>query len=111
MVIYLAGLQGIPKQLYEAASIDGANSWMSFWHVTIPMLSPTIFFTLVIGIIGSFQAFTQAYVMTSGGPVNSTLFFVYCLSYFWFLLLHSLEYHQGGFSMKATPADRRLSYE
>ncbi len=73
MLLYLAGLQGIPSQLYEAARIDGANSWRAFWAITIPMLSPTIFFNLIMGIIGSFQVFTQALVMTDGGPNNATL--------------------------------------
>lgn len=76
MVIFLAGLQGIPQALYEAASIDGANSWRRFWSITLPMLSPTIFFNLVIGIIGSFQVFTTAYIATQGGPQNATLFYV-----------------------------------
>lgn len=78
MIIFLAGLQGIPRQLYEAADIDGANSWHKFRHVTVPMLSPTIFFNLVMGIIGSFQIFTHVYIMTGGqgGPVNSTMFYV-----------------------------------
>ncbi|MCX7018123.1 MAG: sugar ABC transporter permease [bacterium] len=75
-IIYLSGLQNIPDQLYEAAMIDGAGPWKSFRHVTIPMLSPVLFFTLIMGIIGSFQVFTQAYVMTNGGPANATLFFV-----------------------------------
>lgn len=79
MVIYLAGLQNIPEQLYEAALIDGANRWHQFRYITLPMLSPTIFFTLVMGIIGSFQVFTQAYIMTGGGPVDSTLFYVFYL--------------------------------
>ncbi|MGQ9628928.1 MAG: carbohydrate ABC transporter permease [bacterium] len=79
MVIYLAGLQGIPTELYEAAAIDGANAWQKFWHVTIPMMTPVILFNLIMGIIGSFQVFTQAYIMTSGGPLNSTLFYVYYL--------------------------------
>lgn len=76
MVVYLAGLQGVPQHLYEAAEIDGANSLQQFRHVTIPMLTPVIFYNLIMGIIGSFQVFTQAFVMTSGGPVNSTLFYV-----------------------------------
>lgn len=76
MVIFLAGLQGIPQTLYEAASIDGANGWRRFWSITLPMLSPTIFFNLVIGIIGSFQVFTTAYIATQGGPQNATLFYV-----------------------------------
>lgn len=76
MVIYLAGLQGVPQQLYEAAEIDGANSFQQFRNVTIPMLTPVIFYNLIMGIIGSFQVFTQAYVMTKGGPSNTTLFYV-----------------------------------
>ncbi len=76
MLITLAGLQGIPDHLYEAASLDGAGSMMRFRHVTLPMLSPTLFFNLVMGIIGSFQVFTSAYVMTGGGPNESTLFYV-----------------------------------
>ncbi len=75
-VILLAGLQGVPATLYEAAALDGANSWQRFWNVTVPMMSPVIFFNLIIGIIGSFQVFTQAYVMTQGGPQNATLFYV-----------------------------------
>ncbi len=76
MLIYLAGLQGIPGQLYEAAELDGAGTWSCFINITLPMLSPTLFFQLITGIIGSFQIFTQAYVMTNGGPVNATLFYV-----------------------------------
>ena len=76
MIIFLAGLQGISDELYEAASLDGARGWASFRHVTLPMLSPTIFFNLVPGIIGSFQVFTSAYVMTGGGPNNATLLYV-----------------------------------
>ena len=73
MLLYLAGLQGVPTALYEAAEIDGANFWHRFWHVTIPMLTPTIYFNVLISIIASFQVFTQAYIMTSGGPNNATL--------------------------------------
>jgi len=73
MLLYLAGLQGIPTHLYEAAMIDGANAWQKFWHVTIPMLTPTIFFNMLMSIIGSFQVFTQVYVMTGGGPNNASL--------------------------------------
>jgi len=76
MIIFLAGLQGISQTLYEAASIDGANEWRRFWSITLPMLSPTLFFNLVIGIIGSFQVFTTAYIATQGGPQNATLFYV-----------------------------------
>lgn len=76
MVIYLAGLQAIPGELYEAAAIDGATSWTKFRNVTIPLLSPTIFFNLILSIIGTFQTFTNAFVATNGGPLDSTLFFV-----------------------------------
>lgn len=76
MLIYLSGLQGIPTELYEAAEIDGAGSVHKFWSVTLPMISPVIFFNLVMGIIGTFQVFTQGYVMTQGGPEYSTMFYV-----------------------------------
>ncbi len=75
-IIFLAGLQGVPASLYEAAAIDGAGAWHRFWHVTVPMMSPVVFFSIVMGIISSFQVFTQAYVMTEGGPQNATLFYV-----------------------------------
>jgi multiple sugar transport system permease protein len=76
MIIFLAGLQGIPETLYEAAKIDGAGRWAQLRHITIPLMSPTIFFNLVIGIINSFQVFTAALIMTGGGPQDATLFFV-----------------------------------
>lgn len=79
MLIFLAGLQGIPTVLYEASEIDGANAWQRFWHITIPMLTPTIFFSVVMRIIGSWQVFTAAYVMTQGGPNNATLTMAYHL--------------------------------
>lgn len=79
MIIYLAGLQNIPQHLYDASEVDGAGTWKRFWSITIPMLSPTLFFTFVMGIIGALQTFTEAYVMTGGGPVDSTLFYVYHL--------------------------------
>ena len=75
MIIYLAGLQNIPNSLYESADIDGANSIQKLWHITLPILSPTIFFNVIIGIIQVFQYFVPAYVMTSGGPQNSTMFY------------------------------------
>jgi len=77
--VWLAGLKGIPKHLYEAAEIDGAGCFRRFWNVTLPMLSPYILFNLVMGLIGAFQIFTQAYIMTQGGPVDSTLFYAYAL--------------------------------
>ena len=76
MLIFLAALQNVPEQLYEAARIDGANRLQQFRHVTVPQISPAIFFNLVMGIIGSFQVFNQAYIMTGGGPARSTLFYV-----------------------------------
>ena len=79
MLIYLAGLQGIPSELYEAAEIDGASRWRRFWFITLPLLSTVILFNLVMGLIASFQEFTPAYVMTSGGPNFSTLFYNYYL--------------------------------
>lgn len=79
MIIWLAGLQAIPPQLYEAASIDGAGAWKRFRHITIPMLSPYILFNCIIGLIGTMQIFGEAFIMTDGGPVNSTLFYAYHL--------------------------------
>lgn len=76
MVIYLAGLQGIPDVFYEAAQIDGAGRWSQLWNITIPLMSPVIFFNLIIGIIGTFQVFTAGFLITDGGPQNSTLFYV-----------------------------------
>jgi multiple sugar transport system permease protein len=76
MVIYLAGLQDIPAVLYEAAKIDGASRWQEFWKITLPLLTPAILFNLVFGIIMTFQSFTNVYVATNGGPLNSTLFYV-----------------------------------
>jgi multiple sugar transport system permease protein len=75
-IIFLAGLQDIPQHLYEAAEIDGANLFQQARHVTLPLLTPTIFFNLVIGLIGAFQVFTQVFIISEGGPVWSTLFYV-----------------------------------
>ena len=86
MLIYLAGLQGVPTTLYEAATIDGANAWQRFRHVTIPMISPVILFTFITGIIASFQVFTPAYIISGttgsggegayGGPAYASMFYV-----------------------------------
>ena len=73
MLLYLAGLQGIPTTLYEAAKIDGANAFGRFWAVTLPMLTPTILFNLIASLIASWQIFSQSYLMTQGGPNNATL--------------------------------------
>lgn len=77
MVIFLAGLQGIPQEYFEAAMIDGASAWQRFRHITLPLLKPTTFFVLVTSMIGSFQVFTSVYVMTQGGPARSTDVLVY----------------------------------
>ena len=88
IVIYLAGLQGVPQELYEAAGLEGANAWQRTWHVTLPMISPVILFNVVLGLIGSFQYFTQAYVMTQGGPNNASLFYALYLYQQAFSYLH-----------------------
>lgn len=75
MVVFLAGLQSIPESLYEAAKIDGANEWRAFWHITLPQLSPTIFFLLITGIISAFQYFAPAFILTRGGPLFATYFY------------------------------------
>jgi multiple sugar transport system permease protein len=75
MLIFLAGLRQIPLELYEAASIDGGSSWKQFWYITLPMLSPVIFFNLVMQLISGFLVFTQALVITDGGPLDTTLFY------------------------------------
>jgi multiple sugar transport system permease protein len=91
MVIYLAGLQAIPEELYESARLDGAGPLGRLWYITIPMLSPTTLFLLVIGVIGSFQIFTQIYVMTSGGPLNKTTTVVYYI-YEWMFKFYDMGY-------------------
>ena len=75
-VIYLAGLQNIPPHLYEAGEIDGANRWHCFWKITIPLLTPTLFFQLIMEMINSFKVFTQAFVITKGGPLGATYFYM-----------------------------------
>lgn len=77
VVIYLAGLKGIPQSLYESAEIDGAGIWAKFWNITLPMLSPTIFFNVIVGIIGAFQVFDAAYTITNGGPNKATLVYIF----------------------------------
>lgn len=79
VIIWLAGLSGVSEQLYESAQLDGANRYQQFLHITLPALSPTIFFNLINGIIGALQTFNQAYIMTDGGPKNSTLFYNFYL--------------------------------
>lgn len=76
MLIFLAALQGVPKQLYEAVEVDGGSAWHKMRHVTIPIMTPVIFFNLVLAVINTLQTFTQPYVMTQGGPNNASLFYV-----------------------------------
>lgn len=91
-VIYLAGLQTIPKELYEAAEIDGVNGWTRLRHVTLPMLTPTIFFLLITGIIGSFQLFGQVNIMTQGGPGRATTVLAY------YMYVSGFRYFQMGYA-------------
>jgi multiple sugar transport system permease protein len=79
MVVWLAGLQTVPKALYEAAALDGANAWQRFRHITWPHLRPYFFFNLLTGLIAAFQTFGEAFIMTAGGPDQSTLFLNYHL--------------------------------
>ncbi|MCU0792102.1 MAG: extracellular solute-binding protein [Opitutaceae bacterium] len=92
MLIWLAGLKAISESYYEAARIDGATTWQQFKHITLPMLSPYIFFNLIMGVIGTLQVFSQAFIMTQGGPVNSTMFFAY------HLFNHAFRYLNMGYA-------------
>jgi multiple sugar transport system permease protein len=91
MLIFLAGLQGVPEELYEAAELDGAGAWHRFWNVTFPMISPTVLFNLILGVIGALKVFTIAYAGTQGGPNYAT----------WFYALHiyrqAFEYFRMGY--------------
>jgi sn-glycerol 3-phosphate transport system permease protein len=87
MVIFLAGLQGIPVELYDAALVDGASPWQTFWRLTFPLLSPTTFFLVVTSIIGAFKAFDIVFIMTNGGPLNSSnvyVLYLYQNAFRWF---------------------------
>jgi multiple sugar transport system permease protein len=94
MIIFLAGLQSVPDELQEAAYVDGAGTWRRFRHITLPLLTPTILFNLVISVIASFQVFTQTYVMTNGtgGPANATL------TYVLYLYRNAFEYFKMGYA-------------
>ncbi len=92
MIIWLAGLKGIPEHLYEAAAIDGAGRWRRLWHLTLPLLTPHILFNLIMGTIGTLQIFAQAVVMTKGGPLDATLFYVY------YLFNNAFSYFQLGYA-------------
>jgi multiple sugar transport system permease protein len=92
MVIFLAGLQNVPAALLEAAALDGAGAWRKFWNVTIPIMTPVIFFNLIVGIIGNFQVFAPALIMTKGGPADATLFMVL------YIYRNAFEYSRLGYA-------------
>jgi len=92
MILFAAGLSGIPEQYYEAAELDGSNAWQRFWHITIPLLSPTTLFVLVMSVIGSFQVFDLVYVLTSGGPIGSTKVLVF------YLYEHAFKFFEMGYA-------------
>jgi len=92
MLVYLSGLQGISRELYDAADVDGTGPWRKFISITIPMLTPIIFFNLITGMIDTFKLFSQAYVMTEGGPRNASLFFYY------YMFQHAFERFQMGYA-------------
>jgi multiple sugar transport system permease protein len=92
MIIFLAGLKNIPESLYESATIDGAGSFKKLTFITIPMLSPVIFFNVIMGIINGFQTFTNGYIITLGGPLKATLFFMINL------YRQAFEYHHAGYA-------------
>lgn len=95
MVLFLAGLQNIGKDVHDAAALDGATGWDRFWHVTLPLLSPTTFFVLVISIIGSFQVFELVLVMTKAGPANATNTLVY------YIYQNGFQFYQMGYASAA----------
>ncbi len=93
MILYLAALQGVPRDLYDAAEVDGANSWQKFWAVTWPQISPTTFFIAIMSLIGGFQAgFDQAYIMTGGGPNGSTTTIIY------YIFKNAFEWYRMGYA-------------
>ncbi len=92
MLIFLAGLQSVPNELLDAARVDGAGGWMHFRHVTLPLLTPSILFNLVVSVIGAFQVFTQSFIMTGGGPANATL------TYVLYLYRNAFEFFKMGYA-------------
>jgi multiple sugar transport system permease protein len=92
MVIFLAGLQSVPQEMYEAADMDGAGGWHKFWKITLPLISPTLFFNFVLGIIGALQVFNTAYITTRGGPGRATWFFAL------HVYTHAFEYFDMGYA-------------
>lgn len=116
VIIFLAGLQNVPPSLYDAAKIDGAGRWKTFWNVTWPMISPTTFFVMIMSTISSFQVFAQVYMMTGGGPQESTTVVIYylyqlayvehkmgrasALAFILFLIIFAITYFQKKFTAK-----------
>ena len=92
MIIFLAALQSVPQEMYEAAEIDGAGRWRKFWHITLPLISPTMFFNVVLTIIGSLSVFSLAYIATGGGPNYATYVYVY------HLFKNAFEFSQMGYA-------------
>ena len=95
MMILLAGLQGIPSYLYEAARIDGANRWQMFWRITLPMLTPVLFFVLIFSIIAAFKTFEVTFSMTGGGPLNRSTTLAY------YIYQNAFEFNRMGFASSA----------
>ncbi|KRV46467.1 sugar ABC transporter permease [Wenjunlia vitaminophila] len=91
MVLFLAALQGVPQEFYEAATVDGAGRWRQFWRITVPLISPTILLTSIITVVGSLQVFAQIAVLTQGGPGDSTTVLVY------YLYQQAFEFHHFGY--------------
>lgn len=92
MIVFLAGLQSVPRELYEAAEIDGANNWQRFRRITLPMISPTMFFNVIISIIGALQVFSLSYIATGGGPSYATYFYVF------HLFKNAFEFNRMGYA-------------
>ncbi|WP_245553004.1 carbohydrate ABC transporter permease [Brevibacillus massiliensis] len=95
-LVFIAGLQSIPREIYEAAALDRSPGWKTLWKITIPMLSPTLFFLLVINTISSFQVFDTIYIMTQGGPVNSTNMLVF------YIYEQGMDFYNGGIASAAS---------
>ncbi len=92
IVLFLVGLQTVPKAYYEAADLEGATKWQKFWHITLPMINPTIFMVVILSTIGGFSLFIEPYVMTGGGPLNSTLsavLYIYKQAFFYYHMGYS----------------------
>ena len=92
IILFLVGLQTVPKAYYEAADLEGATKWQKFWHITLPMINPTIFMVVILSTIGGFSLFIEPYVMTGGGPLNSTLsavLYIYKQAFFYYHMGYS----------------------